>query len=226
MKISVLRPAIRSPRELLSASCLVSFDIVPPAFSDGSRFCSRDRLRYPGRGIRRAARRRARHRTDSRVAWGRARARTFQATGMTSPAGPSPRVELSLIGDGGAPTVLCACPLPAADRRCSGRGRGFFHPSMSDASSLPGRERRIAEPPFTALEPLVASAVDAIAPLAGRPFALFGHSMGALVAFETARTRRAGRMPRCQSTSSFRVSGRRICPIGGRHITISPAQNS
>lgn len=52
---------------------------------------------------------------------------------------------------------------------------------------LPGRESRLREPALTALGPLVSALTDQIAPLADRPFGFFGHSMGALVAFEVAR---------------------------------------
>ena len=52
---------------------------------------------------------------------------------------------------------------------------------------LPGRGSRIAEPPCTDLDQLVRSAGEAFAPYLDKPFALFGHSMGALIAFELAR---------------------------------------
>ncbi|MCK2217008.1 thioesterase domain-containing protein [Actinomadura sp. ATCC 31491] len=57
---------------------------------------------------------------------------------------------------------------------------------------LPGRENRIAEPPaFT-----VAGIADEIAPATGEPYALYGHSMGARLAFEVARElRRRGLRP-------------------------------
>jgi medium-chain acyl-[acyl-carrier-protein] hydrolase len=62
------------------------------------------------------------------------------------------------------------------------------------AAELPGRGLRLAEPPLRDLNDLVAQAADAVAAYADRPFALFGHSLGALVAFEVARSlRRAGR---------------------------------
>lgn len=55
------------------------------------------------------------------------------------------------------------------------------------AAQLPGRGSRYREKAFFRLGPLVASL--AALPLAadGRPFAFFGHSLGALVAFELAR---------------------------------------
>jgi surfactin synthase thioesterase subunit len=50
----------------------------------------------------------------------------------------------------------------------------------------PGREHRAAEPAPT-IEELVAGATAAVAAAADRPFSLFGHSLGALVAFEVCR---------------------------------------
>jgi medium-chain acyl-[acyl-carrier-protein] hydrolase len=52
---------------------------------------------------------------------------------------------------------------------------------------LPGRGGRLHEPPFVDLPALIAVLADAIQPLLGSPFALFGHSMGALLAFELTR---------------------------------------
>jgi medium-chain acyl-[acyl-carrier-protein] hydrolase len=55
----------------------------------------------------------------------------------------------------------------------------------------PGRETRMREAPFTRLDPFVDSAVEAILPLLDQPFAFFGYSLGAYVAFEAARRLRA-----------------------------------
>lgn len=52
---------------------------------------------------------------------------------------------------------------------------------------LPGRENRLAEPAYTTLAPLLDAVIDALHARWSRPYALFGHSMGALVAFELAR---------------------------------------
>jgi medium-chain acyl-[acyl-carrier-protein] hydrolase len=52
---------------------------------------------------------------------------------------------------------------------------------------LPGRETRVAEPAFTGLDPLLDALEEALPPYLDIPFALFGHSMGALIAFEFAR---------------------------------------
>lgn len=65
------------------------------------------------------------------------------------------------------------------------------------AVEIPGRGRQRRRPPFATLEPLVDAVLDAIEPFLDRPFALFGHSMGGLIAFELARTlrRRGGPQP-------------------------------
>jgi medium-chain acyl-[acyl-carrier-protein] hydrolase len=52
---------------------------------------------------------------------------------------------------------------------------------------LPGRESRHGEPAYTRLAPLLETLADVINPYLDRPFAFFGHSMGALVSFELAR---------------------------------------
>ena len=51
---------------------------------------------------------------------------------------------------------------------------------------LPGRGSRIAEPPLTEINQLIPLASEALVPHLDKPFALFGHSMGALIAFELA----------------------------------------
>jgi surfactin synthase thioesterase subunit len=52
---------------------------------------------------------------------------------------------------------------------------------------LPGRGTRLMERPFFQLAPLVQAVAQALFPLLDRPFAFFGHSLGALVSFEVAR---------------------------------------
>jgi medium-chain acyl-[acyl-carrier-protein] hydrolase len=52
---------------------------------------------------------------------------------------------------------------------------------------FPGRGTRMMETPFTQLSPLVQALAQALAPLLDKPFAFFGHSLGALVSFELAR---------------------------------------
>jgi surfactin synthase thioesterase subunit len=62
---------------------------------------------------------------------------------------------------------------------------------------LPGRESRWREPLPSSLPALLDDLVQQVDVLLDRPFAFFGHSMGALVAFEMARLliRRGGQLP-------------------------------
>ncbi|MGH3799012.1 MAG: thioesterase II family protein, partial [Pseudonocardiaceae bacterium] len=55
---------------------------------------------------------------------------------------------------------------------------------------LPGRENRFHEPPIESMEQLVGPLLDGLTSHLTPPFALFGHSMGALIAFELARRMR------------------------------------
>ena len=59
---------------------------------------------------------------------------------------------------------------------------------------LPGRAGRLREPRITSMQGMVDRLGEALAPFLDLPFAFFGHSMGALIAFELAR-RLEGHMP-------------------------------
>ncbi|MGO1117066.1 thioesterase II family protein [Rhodovibrionaceae bacterium A322] len=71
---------------------------------------------------------------------------------------------------------------------------------------LPGRESRFGEPALTTMESLLAEVLPALeAELDDRPYALFGHSMGAAIAYElTLRLQDKGKGP-----MGLFVSGRR-----------------
>src|ERR687890_549510 len=62
---------------------------------------------------------------------------------------------------------------------------------------LPGREGRIREAALTRVSALAEASAAALLPHLGVPFSLYGHSMGAFVAFELARRlrRRHGLVP-------------------------------
>jgi medium-chain acyl-[acyl-carrier-protein] hydrolase len=78
---------------------------------------------------------------------------------------------------------------------CAGGGAAVYYrwrldlPPEIDVCpiQLPGREDRLHLAPFTRLEPLVDELTRVLTRHASLPFALFGHSLGALVAFELAR---------------------------------------
>jgi medium-chain acyl-[acyl-carrier-protein] hydrolase len=81
----------------------------------------------------------------------------------------------------------------------------------------PGRETRFAEPPLTDFPLLVQRAAAALLPLADRPFALFGHSLGAVVAYEVARVlERHGAVP-----AMLFVSGRQAPHLPSRRAPIA-----
>jgi surfactin synthase thioesterase subunit len=70
---------------------------------------------------------------------------------------------------------------------------------------LPGREARAAEPRFTDLDALVADLDAQLGDMLAEPHVLFGHSMGALIAYRLA-CRRRGRgesLPRALLLSSY-----------------------
>ena len=77
---------------------------------------------------------------------------------------------------------------------------------------LPGRETRAGEPPVGEMRQLVSALTSAIQPLLERPYALFGHSMGAGIAFELARSlRRIGApQPRVLIVSGARAPQLRL----------------
>lgn len=72
---------------------------------------------------------------------------------------------------------------------------------------LPGREERLLEPAFERVAPLVERLGRALDNHLELPFALFGHSMGALIAFELARMlrRERGLQPRHLFVSAARA---------------------
>jgi surfactin synthase thioesterase subunit/glycosyltransferase involved in cell wall biosynthesis len=82
---------------------------------------------------------------------------------------------------------------------------------------LPGRETRAAERPLERLGPLVEALAESIRPYLDRPYAFFGHSMGAGIAFELCRAlRRQGQTPpRCLMVSGARAPQSRLDYVPG-----------
>lgn len=99
-----------------------------------------------------------------------------------------------------SPWVVCRKPNPQAKIRLfcfpyAGGGSAVFRtwpdqlaPDVEVCAMLfPGRETRLRETPFTQVSALVGALLQVLPPYLGKPFAFFGHSMGALVSFEVAR---------------------------------------
>lgn len=84
---------------------------------------------------------------------------------------------------GGGATLFSAWPsaLPATLEVC--------------AVQLPGRENRLSEAPLTCLPDLIEQLTVALEPWLNKPFAVFGHSLGAVIAFEWARRLRPWHQP-------------------------------
>ncbi|MFF8827762.1 thioesterase II family protein [Streptomyces sp. NPDC015131] len=113
----------------------------------------------------------------------------------------------------------CAEARPFADRRLvcfpHAGGSPYFFRGWSKALTgfevhtvcYPGRAERIAEPPATDLASMAADVAGALLPwLDGRPTTFFGHSMGAIVAYEVvAALEAAGHAPAHLVASSARA---------------------
>lgn len=101
---------------------------------------------------------------------------------------------------------VCPQPNPSAESRLfifpyAGGGPAAF--SKWSANNIetyiahyPGRGSRFNEPPIKKMDALVENILQAIRPLLDKPFALYGHSMGGLIAFELARSLRRFGLPR------------------------------
>jgi medium-chain acyl-[acyl-carrier-protein] hydrolase len=71
---------------------------------------------------------------------------------------------------------------------------------------LPGRGNRILDAPFTEMSALVPATAESLLPYLDKPFAFFGHSMGAIISFELTRHLRRENGP--QPVALFVSGGR------------------
>jgi medium-chain acyl-[acyl-carrier-protein] hydrolase len=108
--------------------------------------------------------------------------------------------------ESGSIPLLC---LPFA-----GGGTAIYHQWRFDPRidvlpiCLPGREGRIREKPFEEMEELIDRLLVDLMDMWSSPFALFGHSMGARIAFELAcQTTALGHAPVCVFVSACRAPG-------------------
>jgi len=103
---------------------------------------------------------------------------------MTFPL-PNPEANLRLFCfpyAGGNPLIYRTWPfsLPANVEVC--------------AIQLPGHGNRLGEPLFNRLTPLIHALAASLSPYLNKPFAFFGHSMGALISFELTRLLRCAKL--------------------------------
>lgn len=72
---------------------------------------------------------------------------------------------------------------------------------------LPGREHRMREPALRRIPAIVEAAAESLLPHLDKPFAFFGHSMGAFISFDLARALRGshGRAPAALFVSGCRA---------------------
>ncbi|PYS90392.1 MAG: putative thioesterase [Acidobacteria bacterium] len=122
-------------------------------------------------------------------------------------------------GSSATPWLVINRPNPQARLRLfcfpyAGGGAATYHAWPGElptevevcAVQLPGRASRSRESPYDRLKQLVEALAPAVLPYLDRPYAFFGHSMGALIAFEL--TRRLRREADTSPAHLF-VSGRR-----------------
>lgn len=119
----------------------------------------------------------------------------------------------------GTPWIAYHRPSPSAKVRLfcfayAGGGASIFVPWIEALApgcevcpvQMPGREARLPEPLLTDLRLAAKLAAQAILPACEEPYALFGHSLGAILAYEVAqRLRKAG----ARSPEHLVVSARR-----------------
>jgi len=94
------------------------------------------------------------------------------------------------------------------------------------AVRLPGREMRIREPLIDDLQSIVDSLAEALAQIPAKPYVLFGHSMGALLAYELAcRLRdRQCEQPRRLIVSGSQAPQKRREPLSQPVDTLTDAE--
>jgi medium-chain acyl-[acyl-carrier-protein] hydrolase len=103
----------------------------------------------------------------------------------------------------------------------AGGGGSFFRPWQAELApaidvrpiQLPGREARLREPAYHRMSDLIGPLLDGVAPQLDRPYAVFGHSMGAAIGFELARLAGARGLP---PPVRLLVSGRRAPHLPAR----------
>ncbi|MEO1401188.1 MAG: alpha/beta fold hydrolase [Cyanobacteria bacterium J06635_1] len=131
-----------------------------------------------------------------------------QADDEADQAKTSAQLWVSPVGESQAQLRLICFPH-------AGGGASFFQPWTkllpADIAlcpiQLPGREHRQTESPLTQVREVIQALLPQLKPSLEKPFALFGHSMGALLAFELTRElrRRGWPLPKQLLVSGYRA---------------------
>lgn len=125
-------------------------------------------------------------------------------------------------GRAGAEVNLVCLPHAGAGASSFTRWLSLFPASIAPVRvQLPGREDAAAEPPLRRACEAVEALLPHLAPLTGTRLALYGHSMGAVVAFELARALSA----RGVAVRHLFVSGRRAPHLPARGTPIHRASD-
>lgn len=150
----------------------------------------------------------------------------------TTPRSNGPEAIPIVAGSESLTRATCSIPFPRPDPALrlfcfphAGSGASFYHflarelhgtPVVAHLIQYPGREMRVKEAPPEAMPIMVATLLAGLEPTLGdgRPFAFFGHSMGALIAYELAHALRTRGLP--PPTCLF---------FSGRQAPHLPAQN-
>lgn len=90
--------------------------------------------------------------------------------------------------DGAAVTMICFPPAGGGVMGYWPWGAPLRGHINVHAAALPGREQRLREAPARMLDDIVNATGDALSAFSDRPLILFGHSFGALIAYETLRS--------------------------------------
>ncbi|WP_329558212.1 alpha/beta fold hydrolase [Streptomyces uncialis] len=112
---------------------------------------------------------------------------------------PRPRPEARL-------RVLCFAYAGGGSAAFTGWADALPSDVELSAVRLPGRESRILQRPYTDIDELLPDLVQAVSSYCREPFVLFGHSMGALIAYAYARRLRDAGL---RGPEHLVVSGRR-----------------
>jgi medium-chain acyl-[acyl-carrier-protein] hydrolase len=128
-------------------------------------------------------------------------------------------IEASSTSPGIKPLRLFCFPYAGGNSSTfRGWSNGPLRGIETHAVELPGRQSRFREPPIGRMEDLVDLLICELAPEFDRPFAFFGHSMGALIAFAlTLELRRSGRRQPCHLLVSARAAPHLRRPVAKLH---------